>query len=142
MKKLLFLIPALLLFLTTCKKNDLTIDGKPVSDAANNMVRVDTKAGASYKLLVAQSNPAVQNQTNTLYTNDNLTSFYEYAFKGIPGNIMLVEVYSQNGTHADCDIYYKGLKVPVSLEGIDQLQGEMPSHINVTYIIGYNGTSN
>ncbi|HZY38745.1 MAG TPA: hypothetical protein VFE53_18930, partial [Mucilaginibacter sp.] len=126
MKKLLFLIPAVILFLASCKKNDLTVDGKPVSDAANNMVRVDVKAGASYKLLVAQSSPTVQNQTNTLYTNDNLTSSYEYAFKGIPGNVMLVEVYSQNGTYANCDVYYKGLKVPVSLEGIDQLQGEMP----------------
>jgi hypothetical protein len=142
MKKLLFLIPAVILFLASCKKNDLTVDGKPVSDAANNMVRVDVKAGASYKLLVAQSSPTVQNQTNTLYTNDNLTSSYEYAFKGIPGNVMLVEVYSQNGTYANCDVYYKGLKVPVSLEGIDQLQGEMPSHINVTYIIGYSGPSN
>ena len=142
MKKFLCLIPALCLFLITCKKNDLTVDGKPASDAADDMVRVDTKAGSAYTLLVAQSNPNIQNQTATLYTNNNLTSSNEYAFKGTPGNILLVEVYSQNGTFADCDIYYKGLKVPVTLEGIDQFQGEMPSHINVTYQIGITSFSN
>jgi hypothetical protein len=28
------------------------------------------------------------------------------------------------------------LKVPITLEAIDQLQGVMPSHINVNYVTG------
>jgi hypothetical protein len=144
MKKLIYLIPVLSLFLITCKKNDLTADGKPQSDAANNIIRVDTKAGANYQLSISSYNVNSPGENSLLYSNADQSSAvpFEFSFKGVQGYAMLVEVYSQNGTFANCDIYYKGLKVPTSLEAIDQLQGEMPSHINVTYRIGITTVSN
>jgi len=136
MKKLLTLIALSSLFLLTCKKNDLTPDGKPKSDAANNTIRVDTKAGASYGLVVAETNPNDVGHPIVFYTNDNLNAPNEYTFKGIDGYNMLVEVGSPNGTFVNCDIYYKGVKVPHSIMGVDSLDGVMPSHINLTYTIG------
>ena len=143
MKKLAYLIPILSLFLITCKKNDLTPDGKPTSDAANNMIRVDTKAGANYQISIATYNNVGPSDPKILYSNTDQSSAapFEYSFKGTAGYVIAVEVYSQNGTFADCDIYYKGLKVPETFEAIDTFQGEMPSHINVNYVTGATGLS-
>jgi len=136
MKKLLTLIALSSLFLLTCKKNDLTPDGKPQSDAANNTIRVDTKAGASYTLLVAETDPNNVDHPRVYYTNNNLNTASEYTFTGVNGDNMLVEVWSQNGTSATADIYYKGSKVSHAIMGVDSLDGVMPSHINLTYTIG------
>lgn len=138
MKKLLFLTPVICLLFVSCKKNDLTVDGKPASDATNDIVRVDTKAGANYKISVAKYNSIGPSDPEVLYNNANQSSAsaFEYSFKSTAGFVIAVEVYAQNGTFAACDIYYKGLKVPVSLEAINQSQGQMPSHINITYITG------
>jgi len=138
MKKLAYLISLLSLFLITCNKNDRTADGKPTSDAANNTVRVDTKAGANYQISIATYDSVGPSDPKILYssTDQSNAASFEYSFKGTAGWVIAVEVYSQNGTFADCDIYYKGLKVPIKLEAIDTFQGEMPSHININYVTG------
>ena len=137
MKKPLPLILLLSLFVLTCKKNDLTPDGKPKSDAANSIIRVDSKAGATYSLVIYESNPADMSLPPVVsYINNSLNAPNEYMFKGVVGYQMLVEVDSPNGTSANCDIYFKGLKVPHAVMGVDSLDGEMPSHINLTYTIG------
>ncbi len=143
MKKLAYLIPILSLFFITCKKNDLTADGKPTSDAANGIVRVDTKAGANYQISIATYNSVAPSDPKILYSNTDQSSTapFEYSFKGTSGWVIAVEVYSQNGTFADCDIYYKGVKVPVTFEAIDTFQGEKPSHININYVTGVTGLS-
>jgi len=120
-----------------CKKTSLTPDGKPASDAAKNIVRVDVNATAGFKFLICITDLTKPNSAPIVsYTNNNLTTGYEYVFTAAPNEYLLAEVYSQNGNSATCDVYYKGLKVPHAIMGIDSLDGEMPSHINVTYIIG------
>ena len=123
------------LSLISCTKDKLTPDGKPISDGPNNIVRVDVNASSYYDLSIAETN----NNTNNIqfqYIKDSLTHPFEYAFKGIIGEELFIEVWSAGGTTSSCDIYFKGLKVPLSQQAIDSFQGGPPSHINVTYKIG------
>jgi hypothetical protein len=121
--------------LFSCTKNKLTPDGKPISDGPNNIVRVDVNANSYYDLSIAETN----NNTNNIqfqFIKDSLIKSFEYAFKGLIGEELFIEVWSPGGTIASCDIYFKGLKVPLSQQAIDSFQGGPPSHINVTYKIG------
>lgn len=120
--------------LFSCTKNKLTSDGKPISDGPNNIVRVDVNAGSSYNLSIAETNN--NNGIQFQFIKDSLTYPFEYAFKGIIGENLYIEVWSAGGTTSSCDIYFKGLKVPLSQLSIDSFQGGPPSHINITYKIG------
>jgi len=138
MKKLVLLTISLTVFLSACKKNDLTPGGKPLSDIANNMVRVDVASNADYSISIQKYNYPNTDGQAVLYSNQSQSASkpFEFAYKATTGNALLVEVESANGTMTHVDIYYKGEKVPASLESIDELQGESPSHINLTYVIG------
>jgi hypothetical protein len=136
-----FFIAALLLafVIPGCKKDSLTPDGKPKSDAQKNILRVDANAGASYWLSVAEFDPSkgqsIENATYYLLKND-LTMPYECTFTATPGNVLFIEVYTLGPT-VSCDIYYKGVKVTANaLSDIFNSNDSIaPSHANLTYEI-------
>ena len=123
-----------------CKKTALTPDGKPQSDAQKNILRIDASAAASYWLSVAEYDSANVNlgaAGATFYQLKNdLTSSYECAFAAKPGQVVFIEVYT-NGEEANCDIYYKGVKVTASAAGdiFNSHAPGAPSHVNMTYVI-------
>lgn len=128
----------MLTLFSACKKDQLTPDGKPKSDAKKNILRVDANAGASYYLSVAEFDPnggqSVTDATYYLLKND-LTSPYECVFTATPGNVLFIEVYT-TGPTASCDIYYKGVKVTATASDIfNSNTSAAPSHTNLTYEI-------
>ncbi|MGZ3752975.1 MAG: hypothetical protein ACXVAU_16950, partial [Mucilaginibacter sp.] len=97
MKKLLIATLLLPLIFSGCKKEQLTPDGKPKTDAAKNILRVDARAAASYWLSVAEFDPSKgQNISDaTFYLLKNgLTTPYECTFVASPGNVLFIEVYT------------------------------------------------
>ncbi len=115
MRKLLLSVFLLSIVILGCKKNDLTPDGKPKSDASNNIVRVDASAVASYWLSVASYDPgkagtgdAIKNASFYLLKN-GLTTPYEATFTAKPGQIVFIEVNSLGGPSVSCDVYFKGI---------------------------------
>ncbi|WP_426668985.1 hypothetical protein ACPPVU_22520 [Mucilaginibacter sp. McL0603] len=139
MRRSFLLIILLSALLSTCKKDQLTPDGKPSADAKKNILRIDASAGASYYLSVAEFDPSkgqsVADATYYLLKND-LTSPYECVFTATPGNILFVEVYT-TGPTTSCDIYYKGIRVTSDGESdiFNSNNAIAPSHTNITYQI-------
>jgi hypothetical protein len=142
MRKSILIVFLLGLCFINCKKNALTPDGKPASDAANNIVRVDAGAVASYWLSVCSSDSdkagtgtGTENCRFYLLKN-NLTKPYEAVFTATPGQIVFIEVYS-GGPSVGCSVYYKGLKVATPQEDLFNSNDSIaPSHVNITYTVG------
>jgi hypothetical protein len=126
-----------------CKKNDLTPDGKPKSDAAKNIVRVDASAAASYWLSVA-SYDADKAGTGTGTSNasfyllkNGLTKPYEAVFTATPGQVVFIEVDSEGGPTVSCDVYYRGVKVVTPQEDLFNSNiPSGPSHCTISYVVG------
>lgn len=133
----LFLLAILLPFLFAgCKKDQLTPDGKPKSDAQKNILRIDASAAASYYLSVAEFDPAKgQNITDATYylLKNDLTTPYECTFTASPGNILFIEVYT-TGSSVTCEVYYKGVKVTkdAASDIFNSNNDIAPSHANLT----------
>lgn len=134
-------LPVILLsiFFSDCKKENLTPDGKPQSDFAQNIVRVDANAGASYYLSVASyeadkagTGNGTENASFYKLTS-NLTKPHECVFTATPGQIVFIQVYSMNGAGAVCSVYYKGLRVSPPA---DIYNATAPSHVDITYEVG------
>lgn len=123
-----------------CKKEQMTPDGKPASDAKNNLMRIDANAQASYYLSVAEFDPAkgFNVADATFYQlKEGLTTSYECTFKASPGQVVFIEVYSSEGESVSCDIYYKGLKVTAAAQTdiFNSHSTDAPSHANLSYEI-------
>jgi hypothetical protein len=65
-----------------------------------------------------------------------LTKPFECAFKGTPGDVITIEVYT-TGPWVSCDIYDKGLKVTgaANSDMVSSHNTNAPSHGNLTYQI-------
>ncbi|MDB4920838.1 hypothetical protein [Mucilaginibacter sp.] len=137
MKKYLLPFYVLIMLFVSCKKeSNQTPDGKPKADAANNILRVDASSNISYSFSIGFVNSDLTNPTQ--FSNNYLTKPYEYVTMATEGQTAFIEVSSSYGGTLSCDIYYRGIKVPLSSMSVDKRDGDpiTPSHINITYKVG------
>lgn len=137
MKK--FCLAALLLTMlfAGCKKEStLTADGKPKSDATNNVLRVDVSSDDNYTFGVTFTYTYPPSEATTLAYMRNAGP-YEYVTTAVVGQTADIYVDATYGSNITCVIYYKGSKVPMDEITKEKITGDptTPSVIHVTYDI-------
>ena len=133
-----YLLPVLLFvsILTGCKKEDLTPDGKPKADAANNTLRIDLNSTLAYDYIVEVDNSDYSVMDRV--SRNNQAMAYEYVATVQPGQKIGVSIHSLAGSKLTYDIYYKGAKVRLSAMNIN-LRDNIPdlsSELILSYVAG------